>query len=697
MTDAIFVSSAEPRCGKSLVSLGLVNHLLNKALKVGVYKPIITPNKENARDRNLVLLLEHFNLDEAYENSYALTKKEAMAMINQGRGNDVLDIIIEKFQKLKSEYDFLICEGTDYLGLSSEHEFDLNASVAKNLGTPVLLLGNAQGKTNEESISSLNMAMDLLESRDCRIYGVIANRVEEENLESLQEDLEKAFSNRDIILSTLPHKPNLNNPRISDVVEFLEADILYGKEYLNNRIDSFVVGAMRFQNVLPELKENNLVLTPSDRGEVILSIVQAQQAKNYPSAAGILLTTKKDLDDSVKRLLDGSNPLLPILSVQSNTFETATQLGGISPYLKASDRQKTELGLRLFEDHMNLGKLDEQLEKVVVDIVTPKMFEFNLLSRAKSQIKKVVLPEGSEPRILKASKILLDKRAVELVLLGDPEIIKEEIAKLNLQESLERIEIINPVDSPHYLEYASTLKTLREKKGMNIDQAKDFIADTSYFGTMMVYKGHADGMVSGSVNTTQHTIRPALQFVKTKPGVSVVSSIFFMCLEDKVLVYGDCAVNPSPNSEQLAEIAISSADTAKEFGLDPKVALLSYSSGSSGKGEEVEKVRKATEIAKSKRPDLAMEGPLQYDAAVDMAVGQKKMPGSEIAGQANVLIFPDLNTGNNTYKAVQRETGAIAIGPVLQGLNKPVNDLSRGCTVEDIVNTVIITAIQAQA
>jgi len=697
MTDAIFVSSSEPRCGKSLISLGLVNHLLNKALKVGVYKPIITPNKENTKDRNLELLLEHFDLDEEYENSYALTKKEAMSMINHGKGDEVLDLIIEKFQKLKSEFDFLICEGTDYLGVSSEHEFDLNASVAKNLGTPVLLLGNAQGKSNEESISSLNMAMDLLESKDCRIYGVIANRVDENVQENLQKDLEKAFSHRDIIISSLPLKPNLSNPRISDVVEFLDAKVLYGSEYLNNRIDSFVVGAMRFQNVLPELKEKNLVLTPGDREEIVLSLLQAQQAKNYPSTAGILLTTKKELCGSVKKLLDGSSPLLPILSVESNTFETATRLKDISPYLKASDRQKTELGLTLFEEHMNLSKLDEQLEKVVPDIITPKMFEFNLLKRAKSDIKKIVLPEGTEPRILKASKILLDKAAVKLVLLGNPETIKEEIAKLNLQESLSKVEIINPIKSEQYLAYASTLQKLREKKGMNMDQAKDLMADASYFGTMMVYLGDADGMVSGSVNTTQHTIRPALQFVKTKPGVSVVSSIFFMCLEDKVLVYGDCAVNPVPNSGQLAEIAISSAETAMEFGLEPKVALLSYSSGTSGKGEEVEKVRKATEIAKEKRPDLAIEGPLQYDAAVDITVGQNKMPGSKIAGQANVLIFPDLNTGNNTYKAVQRETGAVAIGPVLQGLNKPVNDLSRGCTIDDIVNTVIITAIQAQA
>jgi phosphate acetyltransferase len=226
--------------------------------------------------------------------------------------------------------------------------------------------------------------------------------------------------------------------------------------------------------------------------------------------------------------------------------------------------------------------------------------------------------------------------------------------------------------------------------------AKDLMEDVSYFGTMMVYKGHADGMVSGAAHTTQHTILPALQFIKTKPNCSVVSSVFFMCLEDRVSVFGDCAINPNPTAEQLAEIAISSADSSLAFGIEPKIAMLSYSSGSSGKGDEVDKVRAATEIVKQKRPDLKIEGPIQYDAAVDMEVGQSKMPNSEVAGQASVLIFPDLNTGNNTYKAVQRETGALAIGPMLQGLNKPVNDLSRGCTVDDIINTVVITAIQAQ-
>jgi phosphate acetyltransferase len=306
------------------------------------------------------------------------------------------------------------------------------------------------------------------------------------------------------------------------------------------------------------------------------------------------------------------------------------------------------------------------------------------------------LPEGDDDRILLAADALIKQNVVDLTILGHKENIQASLKRLNLDLDLDKINIINPGTFERFEEYANTLYELRKTKNVSLQMARDLMLDVSYFGTMMVYKGEADGMVSGASHTTQHTIRPSLQFVKTKPGFSTVSSVFFMCLPNRVSVFGDCAVNPNPTSEQLAEIAISSADTSKMFGIEPKIAMLSYSSGTSGEGEDVDKVRKATEIVRQKRPDLKIEGPIQYDAAVDPEVGKKKMPNSEVAGQASVLIFPDLNTGNNTYKAVQRETGALAIGPMLQGLNKPVNDLSRGCTVADIFNTVVITAIQAQ-
>uniref|UniRef100_UPI000255A04E phosphate acetyltransferase n=1 Tax=Ochrovirga pacifica TaxID=1042376 RepID=UPI000255A04E len=341
-------------------------------------------------------------------------------------------------------------------------------------------------------------------------------------------------------------------------------------------------------------------------------------------------------------------------------------------------------------------ELTNKLVQFQVDGMTPKMFQYNMVDRASKSKKKIVLPEGNDPRILEAAAMLATLNIVDIVLLGSPEEIKEKAKKSEVALNFDKIKVINPTASDYFEDFVQTLYDLRKHKGMNLDTAKETMSDVSYFGTMMVHKGIVDGMVSGAVNTTQHTIRPALQFIKTKPGVSVVSSIFFMCMENRVSIFGDCAINPDPTAEQLAEIAISSADSASNFGIEPRVAMLSYSSGSSGKGAHVDKVRTATEIVKAKRPDLKIEGPIQYDAAVDSGVAKSKMPDSEVAGKATVLVFPDLNTGNNTYKAIQRETGALAIGPMLQGLNKPVNDLSRGCTVADVFNTVIITAIQAQ-
>jgi phosphate acetyltransferase len=396
------------------------------------------------------------------------------------------------------------------------------------------------------------------------------------------------------------------------------------------------------------------------------------------------------------RLIEGSQSVVPIVAVETGTFETTAKIANVRSRITPGSTAKIELGINTFNKYVDIKTLDERMITFKPGGITPRMFQYQLTNWARSEKKHIVLPEGNDERILKAAVRLAAQDIVDLTLLGNPDEILSTAKMLGLEFDPARIKIVNPPQSPYSQDYVNTLYELRKSKNVNMEMATDMMTDVSYFGTMMVYKGHADGMVSGAVHTTQHTIRPALQFVKTKPGISIVSSVFFMCLPDRVSVFGDCAVNPNPSAEQLAEIAISSADTSKRFGITPRIAMLSYSSGTSGEGEDVEKVRKATEIVKARRPDLKVEGPIQYDAAVDPVVGQSKMPGSEVAGQASVLIFPDLNTGNNTYKAVQRETGALAIGPMLQGLNKPVNDLSRGCTVDDIFNTVIITAIQCQ-
>jgi phosphate acetyltransferase len=359
------------------------------------------------------------------------------------------------------------------------------------------------------------------------------------------------------------------------------------------------------------------------------------------------------------------------------------------------DERKIAAALGLFETQVDMDELRMRIKVRRSLRVTPLMFEYELIRRAKAQRQRIVLPEGEDERILRAAEILLLRDVADLTLLGDPERIRRRIKILGLK--LEHIDIIDPTNSQLLDTYAEAYYQLRKHKGISEEMAHDAMIDVSYFGTMMVHHGHADGMVSGAVHTTQHTIRPAFEIIRTKPETVIVSSVFFMCLEDRVLVYGDCAVNPNPNAEQLADIGINSALTAQMFGIDPRIAMLSYSTGESGKGADVEVVREAVQIAHERRPDLKLAGPIQYDAAVDASVARSKMPGSEVAGQANVFIFPDLNTGNNTYKAVQRSAGAVAIGPVLQGLNKPVNDLSRGCTVTDVVNTVAITAIQAQA
>ncbi|HSG16325.1 MAG TPA: phosphate acetyltransferase, partial [Anaerolineae bacterium] len=499
------------------------------------------------------------------------------------------------------------------------------------------------------------------------------------------------------LFSVIPARDKLSSPTVKEIADYMDARVLYGGDQLENLAYEYVVVAMNIANYLPYVRNNALLITPGDRSDVLLSALQAHQSQNYPKIAGILLTGGLKPPDAVDRLLTGLSDIVPILSVPEGTYQTTMRIGQVRSYISADANAKIRLSLRLFARHVDTVALENQLVNLPDQGITPRMFIYNLIQRAKSDKQHIVLPEGNDERILRASASLRRHDVVDITLLGHPAEVKNLIYGLGFTRELGDLPIVNPVESPDYEDYARTLLELRRHKGMNMDMALDQMSDVSYFGTMMVYKGVADGMVSGAAHTTQHTIRPGLQFVKTKPGVSVVSSVFFMALSDRVLVYGDCAVNPNPNAEQLAEIAISSAETAEKFGIVPRVAMLSYSSGASGEGEDVERVRQATHLAQERRPDLMIEGPIQYDAAVALDVAQKKMPKSEVAGKATVFIFPDLNTGNNTYKAVQRETGAIAIGPVLQGLNKPVNDLSRGCTVEDVVNTVAITAVQAQA
>ena len=697
MASSIYVTTAEAHCGKSLICLGLMEYVLRKTRRVSIFRPIISAESAEKKDKNIELLLSHFQLDQNYEEAYAFRRKEAQDLISRGETNKVLDRVIQKYKALEKKSDFILSEGTDFISESSAFEFGINVQIAKNLGSPVLIIGRGdQGRSIDDVLSPLQLAIESFHENDCEVVGAMVNRANPAEAHELLVAMQNKLPVKDLFLSVVPENQLLKSPTVKEVADHLNAIVLYGDDRLESQVFRYSIAAMQLQNYLTKITENCMVITPGDRGEVILGALEAHLSKNYPQVAGIILTAGLQPEPSILRLLDGLPHVIPILSVNSNTYDTATKINGINSYVTPDNKAKIDESLRIFEKYVDMETLEEKTNKVVVRGMTPRMFQYLLTQKARENQKHIVLPEGEDERVLRAAELLTEQNIVHLTLLGVKEDIEKQAAKLGLNFDPEKVSIVDPHQSDKYEEYVKTLYDLRKHKGINIDMARDVMNDVSYFGTMMVYKGEAHGMVSGAAHTTQHTIRPALQFVKTKPGFSIVSSAFFMCLDDRVLVYGDCAINPNPNAEELAEIAISSAYTALAFGIEPKVAMLSYSSGESGKGADVEKVREATEMVKAQKPDFKIEGPIQYDAAVDQEVGVKKIPGSEVAGHASVLIFPDLNTGNNTYKAVQRETGAIAIGPILQGLNKPVNDLSRGCTVTDIVNTVIITAIQAQ-
>ncbi len=696
MANSIYVATAEAHCGKSLVCLGIVETMLRKTQRVGVFRPVIN-TRGNEKDKNLDLLLTHFNLPVDYEETYGFKKREARALISAGQYSKFLDKIIQKYKALETQCDFILCEGTDFTDEGSSFDFNINVDIAQNLGCPVLIVGRGDLDRDIEAVTTpVMLAYESFAEKECQILGIVVNRTPADLAHELLLDLKGKTKGRDLVVSVIPENIVLQSPTLKELVSHLDAKVLYGQDQLERQAYRYSVAAMQLQNYLPHITENCVVVTPGDRGDIILCALQAHQSQNYPAISGIILTTAFEPEEAIKRLLDGLPSIVPILSVRSNTYDTIARLGNIHSYVTPESQNKISISKKLFEKYVDTTALTEQISSVKVRGITPRMFQFNLLQKARQHRKHIVLPEGNDERILKAAEILLEQEAVDLTILGNEDEVKALISKLSLSIDTEKTPIIDPARSEYFDRFIDRYVEIRKNKGATKDNAKDAITDVSYFGTMMVLEGIADGMVSGAAHTTQHTIRPALQLIKTKPGFSLVSSVFFMCLEDRVLVYGDCAINPNPNAEELAEIAIASAETAKAFDIEPKVAMLSYSSGASGQGEDVEKVRAATEIVKGKGVDFKIEGPIQYDAAVDKEVGIKKVPGSEVAGYASVLIFPDLNTGNNTYKAVQRETGAMAIGPILQGLRKPVNDLSRGCTVADVVNTVVITAIQAQ-
>ena len=695
MANSLYIAAVAPGSGKSVVALGIMEMLSRRIRRLGYFRPVV-PSAEEP-DNNIRLIKARYHLDLDYEDMYACSHSDARNLVAEGRAKTLLKNILNKYKALEGRCNFVLCEGTDFTGVGSAFEFEFNADVANNLGSAILVLVNGRGKSPDETVDAAQVAVESFEEKGCTVVATIINRVDSNRVMDVNDQIKKMGLETEPIY-LLPEEPSLGKPTVGEIARNLNAQILQGEpKGLNRDVHDFKVAAMNVPHFLDRIEDGDLIITPGDRADVILASLATTVSDTSPNIAGLLLTGGLTPEDPVQRLIQGFKKYSPIsvIKVSTDTYTTAMNASVVRPALTPENDRKIAAALGIFESHVDTQQLENRIQVVRSNRVTPIMFEYELIEKAKADRRRIVLPEGAEERILRAGEILLRRGVADLTLLGNLEEIKHKIGMLGI--NLDGIEIVDPHISEHIKDFAQTYYELRKHKGISEKMAGDTVTDVNFFGTLMVYKDLADGMVSGSIHTTGDTILPALQIIRTRPGFSVVSSVFLMCLADRVLVYGDCAVNPDPNAEQLAEIAISSAETAGIYGIQPRIAMCSYSTGESGKGAEVDKVRQATRIVRERRPDLKIEGPIQYDAAVDAGVARTKMPESEVAGKATVFIFPDLNTGNNLYKAVQRSANAVAIGPILQGLKKPVNDLSRGCTIADIVNTVAITAIQAQA
>lgn len=680
---SIYIASPEGDTGKSTVALGILHRLTATVPRVGVFRPI---TRREDRDYILELLLAHSNAGLSYEDCVGVSYQQLHEDPEAAIGD-----IVDRYHAMAARCDAVVIVGSDYTDVATPTELSVNARIAVNLGAPVVLSVRARDRTPVEVAQVIELCLAELAAQHAHTAAVVANRCEPAQMAAVAE----ACKDLGPHVYVLPEEPLLVAPTVADLCGAVDGTLVHGDESLLAReVMGVLVAGMTAEHVVERLTEGAAVITPGDRSDVVLAVASAHAAEGFPSLSVVILNGGLALNRSIAKLVTGLGLRLPIVATDLGTFETASAVANARGRVTATSQRKIDTAIALMDRYVDIADLLERLAIPIPTVTTPQMFTYQLMERARAHRKRIVLPEGDDDRILRAAGRLLRRGVADLTILGDESEVRSRAAELGVD--LTAATVLNPRTSDLCDEFAAQYAELRKSKGVSLEQAREIIHDVSYFGTMLVHNDIVDGMVSGAAHTTAHTVRPAFEIIKTQPDVSTVSSIFLMCLADRVLAYGDCAIVPDPDAEQLADIAISSARTAAQFGIDPRVAMLSYSTGTSGSGSGVEKVRAATELVRQREPSLLVEGPIQYDAAVDPTVAAAKMPGSDVAGRATVLIFPDLNTGNNTYKAVQRSAGAIAIGPVLQGLNKPVNDLSRGALVEDIVNTVAITAIQAQ-
>ncbi|WP_351223205.1 phosphate acetyltransferase [Streptomyces sp. NPDC002133] len=688
MTRSVYVTGIDRGDGRQVVELGVMELLTRQVDRVGVFRPLV----HDGPDRLFDLLRARYRLSQDPSTVYGMDYHDAAALQAEQGTDELVSRLVDRFLAVARDYEVVLVLGTDFHATQLPDELALNARLANEFGASVIPVVGGKGQAAESVRAETRNAHRAYEVLGCDILAMVVNRVAPEDREVIAERLAARLR---VPCYVLPDEPALAAPTVAQISHALGATVLLGDDsgLARDALD-FVFGGAMLPNLLKALTPGCMVVTPGDRADLVVGALAAHSA-GTPPIAGLLLTLDERPADSILTLASRLAPGTPVISVPGGSFPTAAELFAMEGKLNAATPRKAETALGLFERHVDTAGLLARVEVARTGRVTPMMFEHDLLDQARADRRRVVLPEGTEERVLQAADVLLRRDVCDLTLLGDSDVIRKKAADLGID--LAAVQLIDPATSELRQRFAERYAEMRAHKGVSVELAYDVVSDVNYFGTLMVQEGLADGMVSGSVHSTAATIRPAFEIIKTKPDASIVSSVFFMCLADKVLVYGDCAVNPDPDAEQLADIAAQSAATAARFGVEPRIAMLSYSTGTSGSGADVDKVREATKLVRERHPELKIEGPIQYDAAVAPSVAATKMPDSEVAGQATVLIFPDLNTGNNTYKAVQRSAGAVAVGPVLQGLRKPVNDLSRGALVSDIVNTVAITAIQSQA
>jgi phosphate acetyltransferase len=695
----IFIAPTGLHSGLNSISIALLHALDTQGIKASFFKPVASYN-EGEIERSIQMVKQTYPLNPPQP----MPLKQAQQLISKGQTDRLLEDLVGLHHIATAGTEVTIIEGL-VPDRSEPYTAKINAEVAKALNADIILVSSAENRTSSEIQADINLNAAIFGGfKNGNIIGAIINKygipsqshfILSNSNESDAERLSKAPKielENCRLLGTIPWQRDLISPRTLDIARQLKTSTINSGKMDIRRVKTISLCARTLPNMLNRLTAGTLIVTPGDRVDVILACALAET--NGTPLAGLVLTGGLLPGDDVLRLCQKAIASgLPILATENDTFACANQLHSIDTSVPEDDLQRIDLIRAHIAEHIDVPALLTAINAPHAERLSPAAFRFQLVERARANLQSIVLPEGEEPRTIQAAAICQQRGIAQCILLGKTAVIHQ-VAEAQGIELPQGLKIIEPDDIRE--DYVPAMVELRKHKNLTAPMAVAQLEDNVVLGTMMLALDHVDGLVSGAIHTTANTIRPAMQLIKTAPGAKLISSVFYMCLPEQVLVYGDCAVNPDPNAEELADIAIQSADSALAMGIKPKVAMISYSTGASGTGSDVEKVKQATAIAKELRPDLIIDGPLQYDAATTASVAKSKAPDSPVAGQATVLIFPDLNTGNTTYKAVQRSAHVISVGPMLQGLKKPVNDLSRGALIEDIVYTIALTSIQAQ-